>query len=163
MATPTYDLLASTTLATAASSVTFSSIDQSYGDLIIIVNALGSTTLEARIRLNSDSGSNYNSVRMSGNGSTATSASLASQTSGSLSVIADATTGEAILLKVEIQDYTATDKHTSILARANQSATGAEATALRWASTAAVTAIEILTSTGNWAIGGTFNLYGVAK
>ena len=163
MATPTYDLLASTTLATAASSVTFSSIDQSYGDLIIIVNALGSTTLEARIRLNSDSGSNYNSVRMSGNGSTATSASLASQTSGSLSVIADATTGEAILLKVEIQDYTATDKHKSMLARANQSATGTEATALRWASTAAVTAIEILTSTGNWAIGGTFNLYGVAK
>ena len=163
MATPTYDLLESVTLATAASSVTFSSIDQSYGDLIIIVNALGSTTLEARIRLNSDSGSNYNSVRMSGNGSTATSASLASQTSGSLSVIADATTGEAILLKVEIQDYTATDKHKSMLARANQSATGTEATALRWASTAAVTAIEILTSTGNWAIGGTFNLYGVAK
>ena len=163
MATPTYDLLESVTLATAASSVTFSSIDQSYGDLIIIVNALGSTTLEARIRLNSDSGSNYNSVRMSGNGSTATSAALASQTSGSLSTIADATTGEAILLKVEIQDYTATDKHKSMLARANQSATGTEATALRWASTAAVTAIEILTSTGNWAIGGTFNLYGVAK
>ncbi len=133
MATPTYDLLASTTLATAASSVTFSSIDQSYGDLIIIVNALGSTTLEARIRLNSDSGSNYNSVRMSGNGSTATSASLASQTSGSLSVIADATTGEAILLKVEIQDYTATDKHTSILARATNRQLELS-TALRWAS-----------------------------
>jgi len=163
MATPTYDLLASTTLATAASSVTFSSIDQSYGDLIIIVNSLGSTTLEARIRLNSDSGSNYNFARMSGNGSSGTSAELASQTSGSLSVIADATTGEAILLKLELQDYTATDKHKSMLARANQSATGSEATALRWASTAAVTAIEILTSTGNWAIGGTFNLYGVAK
>ncbi len=163
MPTPTYDLLASTTLATATASVTFSSIDQSYGDLIIIVNALGSTTLEARIRLNSDSGSNYNSVRMSGNGSTATSAALTSQTSGSLSVIADATTSQAIQLKVELQDYAATDKHTSILARANQSATGTEATALRWASTAAVTAIEILTSTGNWAIGGTFNLYGVAK
>ena len=163
MATSTYDLLQSTTLGTAASSVTFSSIDQSYGDLIVIVNSLGSTTLEARIRLNIDSGSNYNSVRMSANGSTATSAALASQTSGSLSIIADATTGEAILLKLELQDYAATDKHKSMLARANQSATGSEATALRWASTAAVTAIEILTSTGNWAIGGTFNLYGVAK
>ena len=162
MATPTYDLLASTTLATSASSVTFSSIDQSYGDLIVIVNAAGSTTLEARIRINSDSGSNYNSVRMSGNGSNATTALLASQTSGFLSVIANATTGEAILIQVEIQDYTATDKHTSILARANQSATGTEATALRWASTAAVTSTEILTSTGNWAIGSTFNLYGIA-
>jgi len=161
MPTPTYIPLQTITLGSAASSVTFASIPQTYRDLIMVASALGSVTLEARVRLNSDSGSNYHSVRMSGNGSSATSASLGSQTSGSISTIATATTGGALQIELQVMDYSATDKHKTMLARSDQSAVATEAVALRWASTAAVTTVQILTSTGDFAIGATFSLYAI--
>jgi hypothetical protein len=159
--TATYTPLANVTLGAAASSVTFGSIPATYRDLICVVVAQGSTTLQGRVRLNSDTGSNYNYVRMSGSGSSATSATASSQSSGFLSAIAQATTTGALQMNINIMDYSATDKHTTILSRADQSANGTEAFVNRWANTAAVTSVQILTSTGNWAAGSTFALYGV--
>jgi hypothetical protein len=161
MPTPTYTPLATVTLGSAAASVTFSSIPATYRDLILIGVATGSTTLQGRIRLNGDTGSNYNYVRMSGSGSAATSVSAVNQTFGFVSGIAQATTTGALQIKIDIMDYSATDKHTTVVSRADQAANGAEAFANRWANTAAVTSVQVLTSTGNWAIGSTFNLYGV--
>jgi hypothetical protein len=161
MPTPTYRALANITLGTAASSVTFLSIPATYRDLLVIFNGAGSADLEGRIRLNSDTGSNYNYVRMSGSGSAITSVSGASQTSGFVSAIAKATTTGALQMNINIMDYSATDKHTTIISRANQSATGTEAFANRWANTSAVTSVQILTSSGNWAIGTTAALYGI--
>jgi hypothetical protein len=161
MPTPTYTPLANVTLGSAASSVTFGSIPATYRDLICVVVAEGSTTLQGRIRLNSDSGSNYNYQRMSGSGSATSATSATSQTSGFLSAIAQATTTGALQMNINIMDYSATDKHTTIISRADQAANGAEAFANRWANTAAVTSVQILTSTGNWAANSTFALYGV--
>jgi hypothetical protein len=162
MSTPTYTPLAEVTLSSSASSVTFSSIPATYRDLVVVFVAAGSTTLQGRVRLNGDTGSNYNYVRMSGSGSAATSASAASQTSGFLSAIAQATTTGALQMNINIMDYSATNKHTTIISRADQSANGTEAFANRWANTAAVTSVQILTSTGNWASGTTATLYGIA-
>jgi hypothetical protein len=161
MGTPTYTPLATTTLAGTASSLTFSSIPATYRDLIVVVVAAGSTDLQGRIRLNSDTGSNYNYVRMSGSGSAATSVAGTSETSGFVSAIAQATTTGALQMNISIMDYSATDKHKSIISQADQSANGTEAFANRWADTAAVTSVQILTSTGNWASGSTFSLYGI--
>ena len=161
MPTKTYKALATTTLSTSTASVTFSSIPATYRDLVVVVTALGSTTLEGRIRVNGDTGSNYTFVRMSGNGSAATSASPASGSSGFLSVIADATTTDPLTMIVNIMDYSATDKHKTIISRASAAGTGAEAFANRWANTSAITSVQILTSTGNWASGATFNLFGI--
>jgi hypothetical protein len=161
MPTPTYTPLANVTLGAAASSITFGSIPATYRDLICVVVATGSTTLQGRIRLNADTGSNYNSGRMSGSGSAATSAGAVNQSSGNLSVIAQATTTGALQMNINIMDYSATDKHKTIVSRADQAANGTEAFITRWANTAAVTSVQILTSTGNWASGSTFALYGV--
>jgi hypothetical protein len=161
MGTPTYTPLANVTLGSAASSVTFGSIPATYRDLICVVVAEGSTTLQGRIRLNGDTGSNYNYQRMSGSGSSATAASATGQTSGFVSAIAQATTTGALQMNINIMDYSATNKHTTIISRADQAANGTEAFANRWANTAAVTSVQILTSTGNWAAGSTFALYGV--
>jgi len=159
--TATYTPLANLTLGAAASSVTFGSIPATYRDLICVVVAAGSTTLQGRIRLNSDSGSNYSYQRMSGSGSASSAATASSQSSGFLSAIAQATTTGALQMNINIMDYSATDKHTTIISRADQAANGAEAFANRWANTATVTSVQILTSTGNWAAGSTFALYGV--
>jgi hypothetical protein len=161
MPTPTYTPLANVTLGSAASSLTFSSIPATYRDLIVVVSAAGSTTLEGRLRLNGDSGSNYNYNRMSGSGSAATGADAANQSSAFLSAIAQATTTARMQMNINIMDYSATDKHTTIINRADQAENGTDAIVNRWANTAAVTSVQILTSTGNWASGSTFALYGV--
>jgi hypothetical protein len=161
MPTPTYTPLANVTLGSAASSVTFGSIPATYRDLIIVVLAAGSTTLQGRIRLNSDTGSNYSYQRMSGDGSSFTATEQSSQASGFVSAIAQATATGSLQMNINIMDYSATDKHTTIISRADQAANGTEAFANRWANTAAVTSVQILTSTGNWAAGSTFALYGV--
>lgn len=161
--TNTYIPLATVTLAGTASSVTFSSIPATFRDLVVVFVGNGSTDLEGRIRLNSDTGSNYNHVRMSGSGSAATSANAASQTSGFISSVAKATTTGALQMNINIMDYSVTNKHTTIISRADQAANGTEAFANRFANTAAVTSVQILTSTGNWAIGTTAALYGIAS
>jgi hypothetical protein len=161
--TQTYRPLANITLGTAASSVTFSSIPATFRDLVVVLLGEGSTTLEGRIRLNGDTGSNYTYVRMSGDGSAVSSAAPAAGTSGFLSSVAKATTTVPLQMTINIMDYSATDKHKTIVSRANQSANGSEGLANRWANTAAVTSVAILTSTGNWAVGTRVALYGIVS
>ena len=160
MATPTYDLLESVTVASAASSVTFSSIDGSYGDLILITdsqNATGSQNL--RLTMNSET-SGYSSVYALGNGSAASSGT--GGTSYIEVAIFSQNTGQNLLCQIQFCDYSATDKHKSILIRANNASRATEMTAARLAITAAITSITLQPASGNIA-SGTFNLYGVAK
>lgn len=164
MPTATYTPLANITLANSTNaSVTFSSIPATYRDLVVIVNAIASVSnIQARFRLNGDTGTNYSYVRMSGNGTTATSVGITALSLGQLSAIAAATTTGALQIKMDILDYTQTNKHKTIISRADQPANATEAFSNRWASTAAVTSVTILTNSGNWAIGSTFALYGIA-
>jgi len=76
--TDTYRPLATITLGSTASSITFSSIPATYRDLIIVGNPLGA---EAAARFNGDSGSNYNGVQMWGNGSNPLSSSFSATSS----------------------------------------------------------------------------------
>jgi hypothetical protein len=161
MPTPTYTPLANITLGSAASSIVFGSIPATAQDLVCVVVAAGSTSLQGRIRLNSDTGSNYSYQRISGSGSADTGANAASQTLGFLSSVSRALTTSALQINIDIMDYSATNKHTTMISRANNAANGTEAFANRWLNTAAVTSVTILTSTGNWAAGSTFALYGI--
>jgi hypothetical protein len=160
MPTPTYTPLANLTLGSAAANVTFSSINQTYRDLVLVIHSKGSTTQDHRIRFNGDSGSNYSRVSMSANTSAAVSGS-GSGTEGVISSWAFATTTQEILITVQVMDYTATDKHKTALVRSNNPASGVEAIAVRYASTSAVTSLLVFPSSGNWAAGGTFSLYGI--
>jgi hypothetical protein len=169
MPTPTYTLIDSVTLTSSASSVTFSSIDQSYGDLVIVLqlgtSSPGST---GAITFNGDGGSNYSFVRMEGDGSAATSAS---GTSSSMPIGGNiyTDTGNTFNAIIQIADYSATDKHKSIIHRVNQtveptySGVGAGAQATRWANTAAITTIFIPVYGATFTVGSTFFLYGIAK
>jgi len=72
----TYELIATTTLGSAASSITFSSIPNTYTDLVlvVVVKATSGNTSNCNVTLNSDTGSNYSYTRLGGDGSSATSA-----------------------------------------------------------------------------------------
>lgn len=164
MATPTYDPIASTTLTSSASSVTFSSIPADYRDLILVCNGLWSATLGADIRMtvNGDA-TNYYQVYMYGNGSSASSAA-----SGANAYLVPWPTSlgysssDALQLTFNIMDYSATDKHTSFLWRGNNASTGTIASAGRWGVTTAVSSITFTLDTGQYGAGATFSLYGVA-
>lgn len=164
MATPTYDLIDSEILSSSASSVTFTSIPGTYRDLVLVANFKPDTgTMYGAWILNSDTGSNYSRVRITGNGSTASSTS-ATAASGFLNSGSAWDTTDFGLAKLEILDYSATDKHKTALLRSNMADLEVEATVFRWASTSAVTSITLDDSNGNnFAAGSTFYLYGIAS
>lgn len=159
MATPTYDLLDSVTLSSSASSVTFSSIDQSYRDLVLVAEAKFSASDYLGFRLNGDTGSNYSYVGMYGTGSAA-----GSQSGTFSAAFANGFYGSTNVLGIiQIMDYTATDKHKPILTRGNHSGV-VNAWAQRYASTSAITSIQFYEiDGGNLLAGSTFYLYGVAS
>ena len=167
MPTPTYTPLANITVGVAATSVTFSNIPATYRDLILVHSMkhsfVGSATVrDDAIRFNADSGSNYTSVLMKGNGSAASSDTLSGTSIQLLYGMASADFQMGI---VQVMDYSATDKHKTVLYRSglgNDSNQGAYAQASRWANTAAITTLRIGPS-GVFTIlaGSTFSLYGV--
>lgn len=155
MPTPKYTALATITLGSTASTVTFGSIPGTYRDLKVVIQASGISN-DALVRFNSDTGANYTRTYMAGQGtSTATSAS----DSASYIPFAYVGTNPAALL-LEVMDYSQTNKHKSTFSRGSDSAV-VMAIAGRWASTAAITSMVIYPASGSWAAGNTFTLYGV--
>jgi hypothetical protein len=158
MATPTYIPLATITLGSAQSSVTFGSIPATYRDLVIVMTSTAQTSDEyTRAYLNGDYGtSNYSFVQMFGsnNGYSGT---------GSYPFFGQVIQAESCLNIMEIMDYSATDKHKSALVRSNLTTKQVAATALRWANTNAVNSIQVTHGTGssNYTAGSTFSLYAI--
>lgn len=162
MPTPTYDLIDSQVLSTSASSVTFSSIPATYRDLVLVVSGTSSLARNVQVKINNDSGANYNYVVMAGDGSSAQTDSGSGQTTGSLTSFAQMNaTAEAIFIS-QFLDYSATDKHKTYLTRGNNSSGAVSATAGRWASTAAITTLELYVPSATFDAGNTFYLYGIA-
>ena len=161
MATPTYDLLDSVTLASSASSVTFSSIDQSYGDLIVVFNGTFASFSSPALRFNGDTGSNYSYVYMQKFGTGTNSNSGTTDRAWMNSSNYDTGIGQTIF---QIFDYSATNKHKSLLVRDSTSReiNGVTAYAVRWANASAVSSLEVLTY-NTFQAGSTFYLYGIEK
>ena len=162
--TAKFTVLGNTTLATSSASVTFSSIPSGYKDLVLVVDATTATTWAAvYFQVNNDTGNNYSMVRMSGDGSGATSGTATNTGQffgyGNDSYIG---TAEGYLMTSEFSDYSATDKHKTVLTRVNNAARPAvDAMAQRWASTSAITSIRVYLSNDSYAAGSTFRLLGV--
>ena len=163
MPTPTYIPLATKTLTATATSVTFSSISQAYRDLVLVVSGTASagSSRSLFMRFNGDAGTNYSTVSMQGNGSTAASStSTLAQTFGGFLGATSRTSNVT-----QIMDYSATDKHKTVLARHDDASTGENtlARASRWANTSAITSIYLVPNADSIAIGSTFTLYGIAS
>jgi len=160
MPQPTYTPLATVTLTSNASSVTFSNIPATYRDLILVFNGSATSGSDLRFRFNSDTGNNYNFVNMGAASATPQSASSSNQSSIAVSYTAVLTTRRNVVL-TQIMDYSATDKHKTLLARANDEGQGVSATAARWANTNAITTILLYPDANQFSSGSRFDLYGV--
>ena len=155
--TAAWEVIGSQTLSSATASVTFSSIPQGYRDLVLVVQHKGNTaSVSATVLFNSDSGANYPMVFAGGDGSSATFSSA----TGSYIYTTSASTTSPALTITQIMDYSATDKHKPVLVRRNRGDDKVGMFAQRWANTSAITAIEVYTSSDNFAANSTFTLYG---
>ena len=69
----TYTPIATTTLGSATGSYTFSSIPQTYTDLVVVAQATISVAAGSVVQFNGDTGNNYSYTYISGDGSSASS------------------------------------------------------------------------------------------
>ena len=160
MPTSTYVALATTTLGSNASTVTFSAIP-AYRDIVCVfegtTTASGTTALlMANINGTGTSGSK---VAMFADGSTPK-----SDTDTNLRVGRLGGTGGRTVAIMHFMDASATDKHTTILARSSSSDADKSpwAAALRWANNAAITSIAFTELLGeDFASGSKFSLFGI--
>lgn len=164
MPTPTYDLIASSVLSSSAISVTFSSIPATYRDLVLVAffNGATATAPYTQIRLNGDTGNNYNWVAMEASGSSGGSNNSLGDSKFNFTYYNPSQTDKGMLV-CNFLDYSATDKHKSVVARQSWPNVAAGAQAGRWASTAAINTILIYSWSPQYAAGSTFYLYGIAS
>jgi hypothetical protein len=158
----TYEPIATTTLGSNQSSVSFTSISGSYTDLVIITNVSGNDGAIC-IRFNNDTGSNYSSTQIRGNGTTATSNRASNGTyiggTSNLSV----TAGSLQTAIWNIQNYSNTTTYKTIVFRDGMASHITGATAGLWRSTSAITRIDLSPEFGSQVFysGSTFTLYGI--
>ena len=166
MATNTYVALDTQTLGSAAASVTFSSIPQTYTDLVLVMSVQGASVATSRdpgIRFNGDTGSNYSYTGLTGNGSSASSFRSSNQTAGAAGFSFPTSNFEIIIMS--IQNYSNATTYKTALFRNNNAAVIVGACVNLWRNTAAITSLTILGSdlgAININSGSTFTLYGIA-
>jgi len=160
----TYVAIATNTLGSTASSVTFSSIPATYTDLVAVVNAsVTAGGVNLCLNINGDTTATYSETYVTGNGSAAESARLnATETTFKIPYYGYMTTSPGVYT-INIMNYANTTTYKTILARANNAANGLSAMAGLWRATpAAINQLVFTTASSTFTAGSTFTLYGIA-
>jgi hypothetical protein len=163
----TYEPIATTTLGSAASSITFSTIPGTYTDLRVILVATGDASAAGQAvltRFNSDTGSNYSVTRLSGSGSAATSGRFTNIASIYTSFDGLSTTVPTFQ-QIDIFSYAGSTYKTCLISN-NEDKNGSgyvEARVGLWRSTSAITTVAVIANSGNFATGTVATLYGILK
>lgn len=161
----TYEPITSTTLASAQSTITFSSISSSYTDLrlVFFMAALGSNE-RPLLRLNNNSSSIYTLTRLQGIGSAVQSSNEATSTGFDFNSGANANANIPSLYIFDMLSYLAAVNKT-VLCQHSEDLSGSGRTARYvglFASTATISRIDITNAFGgNLAAGTIATLYGI--
>jgi hypothetical protein len=155
----TYTPIASITLGAAAASVTFSSIPQTYTDLVLVTAGTSTSGQQICIRFNGAT-TNYSTTILTGSGSTAGSIRYTATSFMFLGYDAYFSSGQANSI-IHIMNYANATTFKTVLSRENNAATGVALSAGTSRNTSAVTQIDAIANVGSWGSGTTFNLYGI--
>lgn len=156
----TYEPIATTTLGSTASIITFSSIPSTYTDLVLVVACLDSGAGRTRLRLNGDSGTNYSRTNLVGNGSSAASYQGSNENQFDLSVAAATSSTNPTTQIISVNNYSNTSTNKTIISRYNLAGAAVEAMSGLYRSTSAITSVSYFTQ-GTLQIGTTATLYGI--
>lgn len=163
MPTSTYVPLATVTASADAAEISFTSISQSYRDLVLVCDVKASAgTPYGYVRFNDDAGANYGTLLLYGDGS---SGARLNNTYNQIYLLglASMTTSESVISVTNIMDYSVTNKHKTVIHRGNRAGGATEIHAIRWASTSAITKITVFPSSDGFAANSTCTLYGIAS
>lgn len=158
---PTYESIATTTLGSAASSIDFTSITNTWTDIRLVLVTTTSAGSSIRMRFNSDSGTNYSRTYILGDGAIADSGTNATQSS--INSPSSASTTIPTMTTVNIFSYAGSTYKTILMTSSsdlNGSGTTGNTVGL-WRSTSAITSVNLFLGSGNFAIGTTATLYGI--
>lgn len=158
----TYRPIATTTLTTSSSTITFSSIPDTYTDLIVVLQGTANSNYwDLYVRFNSDSGSNYSVTRLWGNGSTVGSNRLTNDNLIQSTYYGTLGTSQSNQI-LNIMNYSNTTRYKNMLTRSNNAANGVDATAGLWRSTAAINSVTLMMfSGGSFQTGTVATVYGI--
>jgi hypothetical protein len=159
----TYTPLQSVVLTSTSTSVSFTGIDQSYTDLVVVSSFLKPTGGSPRFRLNVDSSALYSQTILYGNGTSALSGRETGQTAYYLMDYFNPSTTNANFAIVHLLNYSNITTFKTMLERSGSADIGTEVSIGLYRSTNAVTSITINAdgSTGVFSTGSTFDLYGI--
>ena len=159
----TYEPIATTTLGTAASDITFSSIPATYTDLKIVITGTSSASEYVAVQFNADTGTNYSRTALFGDGSTVTS----NRTTSGNYVRDDAlftNNTNVAMTSFDVFSYAGSTNKTLLMQGSgdkNGSGIVSRIVGL-WRSTSAITSIKLFGAFGaNFNTGTTATLYGV--
>lgn len=153
MPTSTWIALATTTLSSNSSSITFSSIPSSYKDLALVIrgNVAGGEAMN--YSLNGDTtDTNYSRVRMLSDGT-----SFSTNVAANRQIVNMYPTQG--VQTIHFLDYSATDKYKTVLSRSDSPGDVVMAFVSRWSNTDPVTSIQF--GLGTMLTGTVLSLYGI--
>ena len=161
----TYDPIATTTLGTAASSITFSSIAASWTDLRMVLYASNTTNnFNIRFRFNGDTSASYNDITFYAYPPTVGSGNDANLTEN----LANYSLGMPItpnygLYTFDVMGYAGSRYKTTLNTAAENQSTQGEVSRIvnMWESTSAITQISARVTGGNFTVGTMATLYGI--
>lgn len=164
--TATYEMIATNTVASVTTTISFTSIPSTYTDLVLVYSSRSQGAFDfqnSRIRFNGDSGNNYSYTQMSGDASSPsgirqvdvnampTGADIGTTQSGKWSVNI-----------VNIMNYSNSTTYKTALIRVNAAPTFTMARVGLWRSTSTITSFDVLRDDSNgFSVGSTFTLYGI--
>ena len=157
----TYDPIATTTLGTAAASITLSSIPTSYTDLVVVFVGANAAADDFILRFNSDSASNYSTTQLITDGSSAVSTRT---TSVAQIALGYGTANRINGAVINIMDYKNTGVNKSALITYINTNDFTRRTVGTWRQTTAINSVTIQRSgAGNMNVGTTMTIYGILR
>lgn len=155
----TYEKIATTTLGSASSAIDFTSIGSTYTDLRLVITTFTSSATTMISRFNSDSGANYSSTYIAGDGSSASSGRFTNKTS---LYAAKGLGSTPQLYTFDIFSYAGSTYKTCLFTEiADNNGSGyVDYFAGLWRSTSAITSINLSCDT-TFSAGTTATLYGI--
>jgi hypothetical protein len=160
-----FESIATVTLSSNETTITFSSIPATFTHLQIRATALGDSVSgkDVLVRFNSDTASNYNWHRLYGNGTSGLGQGSATTTAMYYAADAVRTLYPATAI-IDILDYTNTNKYKTMRNLSGFEQNGAGTIAYwsgLWRNTDAITTVTISVTTDNLAQYSSFALYGI--
>ncbi len=151
----TYTPIATQTLGSSNTTITFSSIPQTYTDIVLIAGASMASGSTPGLQFNSDAGTTYSRTIIEGTGSAV--ASSRTTNANSLDIYVPSSPYTLIF---NIQNYSNTTTYKTTLYTSRTSSWLGQWVGL-WRSTNAITSLS-LTGGSSFAAGSVFTLYGIA-